>query len=400
MQYVFGKVYIILLSASAFFFLGCGILKSDLKYSINTSSTSQTIRLNQPATLSSSGGPGPYTYSILSGAASVNSFTGVLTDIWTSGQILIQTLDAYQSATVTSVTALPSAIEFGVSGQNTIGCTVIDSAGNLYALGSSTGNYPGSPNQGGNDFLLTKFNKSGSQVWVKTFGTAGDDRPPGTPGQCIGVDSTGIYIVGITNGSFPGYASAGGQDIFVAQLDTGLTATTWISQVGTAGADSSLGSTIIDPSNNILIAATTTGAFPGFVLQGPQDIVLAKFNPAGVNLWVKQYGSPGTDFMSSIAHGPQGSVYLAGHTDGAFAGFTNAGGKDGFLMHLNNDGSQDWVQQFGSSLNDQIWSVFYDGVDGIFLGGDTMGSLPGYNFANIGAPSALLLKFNKLGIQQ
>src|SRR5262249_29976009 len=57
------------------------------------------------------------------------------------------------------------------------------------------------------------YDAAGTELWTRQFGTAANDGAPG-----IAVGASGVYVAGVTFGTFPGQTSAGGSDAFVAKL--------------------------------------------------------------------------------------------------------------------------------------------------------------------------------------
>jgi hypothetical protein len=495
--------------------MGCGYFKGGITYKIS-SGASQSVRLGTTATVQGIGGSGPLTYWLGGGQGIVDSKSGLVTDAWWSGTIFVTALDPHGSVGIIPVTALPSAIEFGSPGDDQMRGVAQDSLGNVFSLGQTTGSFPGQPNAGGNDFLLVKYDKYGNQVWVRVFGTAGDDRgmhqgvavdssgniyvtgltnsafptfvnaggydivmakydtngnqlwltqygtagddvpysialdPAGVPyivgyvvnsafpgnvnhsgaggwdafvvkfttagafskalqfgavgGQIsrgIAIDNSGhVYVAGLTWGTFPTFVSAGGDDGYVAQMDTGLTAVNWVTQFGTAGNDHPLGSIAVDSGGNILVTGQTNGSFPGYALQGAQDIFVAKFDSTGANLWIKQFGTSGSDVANGLTLGPNDSFYVAAETDGAFPGNANAGGVDAVAMHFTSDGALDWTRQIGSVGTDTFWGLSYTPSSGVIFVGYSNDSLPNYPSANPGSYEGIMVKYDNYGNQQ
>ena len=115
----------------------------------------------------------------------------------------------------------------------------------------------------------------------------------------------------------------------------------------------------------------------------------------GETLWVLQSGSSATERASGIAAHTSG-VYITGRTDGTLPGQTSAGGSDVFVRKYDQNGSEVWTRQFGSSGADQIADVFVD-ASGVYLAGATQGILPGQ--ATSGAQDAFLRKYDLSGTE-
>ena len=81
------------------------------------------------------------------------------------------------------------------SGEVGYGVTV-DSSGNIYVTGYTTGGLDGNTNSGDDDLILVKYNSSGTKQWTKQLGTSSSDI-----GYGVTVDSSdNIYVTGYTDG--------------------------------------------------------------------------------------------------------------------------------------------------------------------------------------------------------
>ena len=87
-----------------------------------------------------------------------------------------------------------------------------DRSGNVYISGQTSG-ILGASSAGGSDAFLRKYDASGNLLWTCQFGTSEGDIGGG-----VAIDSSGnVYISGNTTGSL-GVSSAGGSDAFIAKL--------------------------------------------------------------------------------------------------------------------------------------------------------------------------------------
>ena len=55
--------------------------------------------------------------------------------------------------------------------------------------------------------------------------------------------------------------------------------------------------------------------------------------------------------------GPDGNVYVAGYTDGAWDGNVNAGSNDIFVMKFDASGTHQWTVQRGTSGQESAYAV-------------------------------------------
>jgi Beta-propeller repeat len=108
----------------------------------------------------------------------------------------------------------------------------VDSAGNAYVAGFTRGSLA-APFAGGTfDAFLTKVSADGQPEWTVQLGTDGTDGA-----RAVAVDSSGnIFIAGLTSGALGGPFQGGSSDAFLAKYDAGANLE-WIRQFGTDGYD-------------------------------------------------------------------------------------------------------------------------------------------------------------------
>ena len=90
----------------------------------------------------------------------------------------------------------------------------VDSSGNVFVAGYTRGAFPGYTNLGGYDAFVRQYNSAGVEQRTRQFGTPDDDIAFG-----VAVDSSGnVYVAGVTSGILPGQSSAGSMDAFVMKF--------------------------------------------------------------------------------------------------------------------------------------------------------------------------------------
>src|SRR3989338_2968921 len=87
---------------------------------------------------------------------------------------------------------------------------------------------------------------------------------------------------------------------------------------------------------------------------------LISAEPAPPLQWLRQFGSAGPAFDQAQAVDSDGSLYVAGHTDGTFPGEAAAGGFDAFVRKHDPDGALLWTRQFGTSATELVFCVAAD----------------------------------------
>ncbi len=205
----------------------------------------------------------------------------------------------------------------------------VDTAGNMYVLGSTTSlDFPSpapfSPGRARGDLFVLKMNPSGSAVLYSTYlGGSLFDFPSG-----LVVDSSGYaYVAGTTNsfdfpttaGAFQSGYGGGEYDAFVAKLDSAgaVVFSTYLGTSGGAsfGLDGASGVAVDTAGNVYLIGNTGSMAFPTVnpVQPGCAGYIkpyVAKFNSTGSALVYASCFLGGVP--AGIAVDAAGNAYLAG----------------------------------------------------------------------------------------
>nr|MDJ0796437.1 SBBP repeat-containing protein [Calothrix sp. MO_167.B12] len=253
----------------------------------------------------------------------------------------------------------------------------IDQDGNVFLGGNTKGDFGGenASSAGEYDAWLVKLNQDGQEEWVKQFGIPDYDFL-----WDIETDSMGnLYATGWTLGDLAG-ESAGSYDVWLAKYDTDGNQV-WIKQFGTTGDDAPFTDGIeIDSNDNIFLTGYTDGDLGG-VNAGSYDAWVAKYDTDGNQLWIQQFGTPEYDTASTVSADDDGNLYVSGITDGSL-GDSNAGSYDSWVVKLDaNTGQvQDFTgtndQLNGSNANDFIEgnagddTIYGNGGEDTLIGGD------------------------------
>ncbi|MBD0254179.1 MAG: IPT/TIG domain-containing protein, partial [Cytophagales bacterium] len=127
-------------------------------------------------------------------------------------------------------------------------------------------------------------------------------------------------------------------------------------------------------------------------------------------LWSTYYGDTSLDDGSTVVTAPDGSVYLAGHTQSttgiAEPGHLNeaSGGTDAFLVKFNPDGARAWATYYGGPDREEARGLAVDAAGNVYLAGTTWSkdniAAGGHQPASGGTFDAFLVKFDAGGRRQ
>jgi len=172
----------------------------------------------------------------------------------------------------------------------------------------------------------------------------------------------------------------------------------WSKSFGTTGSSSRGFGVATDASGNVLIAGSFNGTvnFGGtdLVAQGT-DVVVAKYNSAGVHQWSKRFGGTMADQGYALATDASGDIFVTGYFQGT-AGFggtvlTSGGNNDIFVAKYNASGTHLWSRQLGTTDLDIGNSIAADNAGGAIMTGYLHGIVPS---------DIVVLKYNNAGTIQ
>ncbi|MBU2513753.1 SBBP repeat-containing protein [bacterium] len=281
---------------------------------------------------------------------------------------------------------------------------VAKTSGNIYIAGYSYGELESGADSGGSDIFVMKYNSAGIRQWVQQIGSDRDDF-------CWGIaidNSENIYLTGSTYGVLPGSGAvnAVGIDLFLMKLDSSGD-TLWVNQLGTENtltnytdAQTFGVALAVDGSNDIIVGGITNDTL-GDSKIGNTDIILSKFDSAGNRTWLKQLGTSYDDYLKDVAVATSGNIYFTGYTYGTVdASYDysvyeeNHDYTEIFLAKYNSSGSEQWMKQAGSGVNDWSNSLAIDTSENVYITGETMGDVTG---DNVGYTDLVILKYNSSG---
>jgi hypothetical protein len=248
--------------------------------------------------------------------------------------------------------------QFGTSAEDQATAVAVDSTG-VYVVGYTWGALPGQTNTGFSDAYVRKYDRSGIEVWTRQFGggSNGGERALG-----VAADSTGVYVVGYTTGTFPGqtHGVAGALDVFVRKYDANGTEL-WTRQFSSNVGNEEARGVALD-GTGVYVAGYTNGALPGQTLgsTGVNDVFVRKYDRSGNELWTRQFGTASGEDANGIAADSTG-VYVVGHTNGLLAGTERFGAFDAFVRKYDANGTEQWTRQFGTAAGDYAWAVAASG---------------------------------------
>ncbi len=226
----------------------------------------------------------------------------------------------------------------------------IDDEGFIYIAG-------GSNNTGvGTDFAVIKYDKTGNQLWSKTYNGSADAEDIA---QNIAVSEDGfVYVNGtsMNNGS--------SSDVVTIKYDKDgnyqwmMTFDGWASAADQAKA-------LTVNNEGVYIGATVNGS----LFNEEMDMAIVKYNPDGWEEWVRMYNGTGNnwDYLNSLGLDPKGNIYAAGQS------FNSGTGPDYATLKYEASGEIKWSMTYNSikDTSDQAVDIAVADDNNLYVTGTT-----------------------------
>ena len=280
----------------------------------------------------------------------------------------------------------------------------LDSSGNMYAVGETTGGFPitanvaqGAYGGGTGDAFAVKLTPAGALTYSTYLGGSGQDEA-----HAVAVDASGnAYITGQTHSTnFPTlnpFQALGGGN--------GYAFVTKLSAAGALQYSTYLGGPVynvgygiaVDSAGDAYVVGATAGGFPlqnaaqptfgGGTGPGTTDAFVAKLGPSGSNLVYSTYlGGPGADLGVRVALDSSNQAYVAGVTTGSFPVLNafqpsyGGGPDDGFVAELNSSGTRvTYASYLGGAGDDYATAIAVDSTGAVYVAGVAGAGFPTVN---------------------
>ena len=181
-----------------------------------------------------------------------------------------------------------------------------------------------------NNIFLVKRNSSGSREWIMDLGISDEES-----GISMTFDSSdNVYITGYTRNGLEGNKNSGDFTVFLVKYNSSGTRE-WIKKLGKSEVEYGA-RLIVDSSENIYVTGFSI-EFESDNEFGPQNTLIAKYDPSGNREWTKTLGSTFTEFAWDVTVDSKDNIYVTGFSENIFA--QNSGWQDDMLLiKFNTDG--------------------------------------------------------------
>jgi hypothetical protein len=287
--------------------------------------------------------------------------------------------------------------QLGAAGALTQGTAVaVDTKnGYVYVAGDTRGGLDGNTPIG-NDFFLAKFDAAGAKLGTKQLGVAGTTSV--ATATAVDTKNGYVYVVGYTYGGLDGNSLVGLYDAFLTTYDAaGNKLST--RQLGAVGAHTLANGVAVGLDGSVYVAGNTDGGLDGNGRMGKQDCFLATYNSAGVSHFTNQLGvAGGNTWGNGVGVDSSGYVYVVGCTDGGLDGNKLTGRIDSFLSVYFNS-SKVLTRQVGVAGAMTLANGVAVAANGeVYVAGTTSGGLSGN--AQMGVTDFFMTKFDAAVVPQ
>ena len=245
----------------------------------------------------------------------------------------------------------------------------IDSSGNVYVTGNSTGSGTGY------DYATIKYGPTGSQLWVKRYN--GPDNSDDVA-VALAIDSSvNVYVTGYSYGADDinaDYATIkygpDGNQLWTRRYN------------GPDNSDEYAAALAVDNSGNVYVTGSSYG------IETFSDYATVKYASNGIQLWVARYNGPANsddDVAIALKVDSSGNAYVTGRSAG------DGTNSDYATLKYGPNGNQLWVARYNGPWNDS------DSASALALDSSGNTYVTGYSYSGDASGDYTTIKYSPEG---
>jgi hypothetical protein len=261
-----------------------------------------------------------------------------------------------------------------------ISAVALGTGGAIFVAGETSGAFSGFANAGNVDAFVAELDEGGTFVGAYQVGSGSADR-----GFGVAVLSGGdVVLGGLTNATLPGVLDPNvqGADAFVVRLTPGAPWTVdWGPvQIGHPTEDVSLKGVALADDGDLRLTGETDGDIGTGVFQGGGgDAYGARVAASdGAAVWVSMVGGDGLDRPAALAVAAGGATWIVGLTTSSDLGGAVVG-TDAFVAQFDADGNVETTTTFGTAAYDAAAGVAIASDGSVVIAGESEGAFAAPN---------------------
>ena len=267
-------------------------------------------------------------------------------------------------------------------------------SGNFVFVGySQSDDFDLTSNYGSFDMWLVKINETGDILWQRTFGGSGADVGV----SILETNDLGFIIAGVTTSSNGDLTSNNGeQDIWITRHNE-LGELIWQKTYG--GSFDEFVFELIEMEDGNFAIAGGTRSSDGDVtsINGEIDAWILSIDPSGELIWERSIGGSLNENLTGIASTGDNGLIAVGYSQSSDDDIAlNQGEDDFWVVRLNSVGDLLWESSFGGSSSEIAFEVLDALGDGFLISGYTF-STDGDLSSNFGGRDAWLIRIDDSG---
>jgi hypothetical protein len=233
----------------------------------------------------------------------------------------------------------------------------LDNNGNIYITGESYNS------DNSSSFATLKYSPSGNKLWVARY-SAPNRSDFNAPSAIVVDQNDNIYVTGSSDYEH--------ENIFFSTVKYNSSGSQlWATNYSGNNSDINYAYSIaLDSSGNVYVTGYSMG---NAGVSGYQVFATTiKYNSSGAQQWVNRYNATNTNgdyaYSYAITTDETGTSYIAGQTT------TGGSSSDYLLIKYSNDGTQQWVRTYNGELNnnDKAYLIAHDNEGNVFLSGNSL----------------------------
>ncbi len=237
----------------------------------------------------------------------------------------------------------------------------VDDSGNVYVTGDRLSGGTGY------DYVTIKYAPNGNELWVESYN--GPENKDDFANAIAVDDSGNVYVAGWSYDSATNYDYA-----TIRYYPNGDTA--WVRKYnGPGNSEDIAGFIAVDGSDNVYVTGASYGSGTN------NDYCTIKYDASGNELWVKRYNGPTNnhDVAWGIAVDGSGNVYVTGYS------WSSGTNYDYTTIKYDTNGNELWVQIYNGPGNstDNVYDIAIDGSGNVYVTGRSVGTGTSYDYATI-----------------